>query len=671
MIPIVNYFWEDTTKWRTLWIGAAGILVFIPVSYILRYRKAIKKRLEEIENRPLMVRVPYKDTIDKKEIRILELNPEFVRKHKGEWNLISLGQYMRSLRPFSTGNSDEDSKLPKFIEVELEAAIGSVLLRALGRRVGGTVLPLLGISNIHAKTARVAASIASWFVSRDLASQYKEDAEKASSVEHIEDKGTLPFGVNDLSAFANLNEELASAPEVVRSLDDMSIGEVGYKPSFGGPLPTGDEEVTQANTKNGNGTTKEDGSDLIPNPFIVSVHWESAIKGMEQLLIENESVHVRESHDSEAVKSTAGYDPDDRSFPEPTPISERLLPDLYMGWGSAKCSHTKREIIRNRLFCVLFNKLSYNFYKKEQKQPDLFVVKMTPETDEAMWTPQDFLQALLDGGHQIEMCPRTNITSFGLALCVKEKDGSFSNVPLGIFLRSGYEESDSRPVYYILPHGGMDLRISGPLVGKDATGKDRNCNIQFFVSVEGMTGWHSDHNAEVPWLKKISSTDVYTTDQALRAMKIGGILAVTWNAVATEMKVPFGGYGLAGVCTDSAAILDFAIRGETNLFPLVATGRFLIRAGRRLIHLYENTKEIGSKKYSDDVKRLILAFCRINSDLHASPDALLSSSTRYLAFQPETACFKVQEDGKSIMKNLMDVFEKFDQLAASRSSIKV
>lgn len=663
--------WKDATTWRSVWIGATGVLVFFPVSYVLRYRKSIKKRLKQIEDemsKPLMTRGPYKkftETSDnsQREIRLLELNPEYVEKHKGDWNLVSLGSYLNSLKPSLTGDSQEDSKLPKFIEVELETVMGTVLLRALGHRLGGAILPLLGVTDVHSRTTRIATAIASWWVSHFMVLAHQKQEEESDKnpnpVDHLLDKGKLRLNFNELSSFANLYEKLAPSKDAFDSLEYLRRGEIGFEPSFGRPLSPGkDEEAAGTNDE-----TKEDEADLIHNPFIVSLHWDNAIEGMEKQIMERESMQIRETPNSEAVESTMKYDPEDRSFSEPTPVHERLLPDLYMGWGNAKCTHTKREIIRNRLFSVLFNKLSYNFYKKEQGDSDLFILKMTPGTYQHIWSPEDFLQALMDAGHKVEMCPKSNITTFGLALCVKENDGTFSNVPIGCFVQSGYERKDSRPAHYVLPHGGMDLSVIGPLVGKSSSGKSRRCNIQFYASAEGVTCWNSDHNPEVPWIQKVASTDFYSNDQVLRAMKLSGILAVTFNALATEMNLPLGGYGLNGVCSDCGGLLDFAVRGETNVFPLVSTGRFLIRSGRRLIQLYENIKDVGGQGFGDDIRRLIAAFCIIDSDLQASPANLRSSAKRFLASQPETLCFKLEQESKVIMTDLMQNFEKFDHWA--------
>ena len=667
----------DFTTWRTLAIGAVGILVLFPISYVIKYRRSIRRRLLSIESQGVMVRETVKSRQKRKGrvIHCLELNPAFVEMHKEKWKLVGLGEYLTHLRPRlpgcdENGNSEDsanNSVLPKFIEHELDAAIGAILLKSLGKRFGGAILPLLGITNLDSATAAIATSIASWWASHFLVKEMEEMGKRES----LFDAGSLPVNLGEVISMVNLNQKLVTSEMEVKPLEWMRRGEVGYSPTFGTPLP---KETGSESKEDKTEDTSEDETtimpDLIPNLFIISIHWDSAIEGMEKETIAATSVKAP-AVPNDDIQETTGttYDPDDQSLPEPTPINPRLLPDLYMGWGSAKCTHTKREIIRNRLLAVILNKLSYNVYKKEQDKTDFFAVKMK-ENSKEIKCPGDFLQALLDSGHTITMQPRATVTSFGISVCIKEKDESWSNVPIGIFLQSGYErEGDDRPAHYMMPHGGMDLHLTGPLVGKNTEGKDRNCDIQFYMAIDGLCAWHSDHNADVPWIQKTAFTKVYTNQQVVLAAKLASVLAVTFNALGTEMDLPYGGYGVLGVCNDTAALLDFGVRGETSMFPLVSTGRFLIRISRRLIQLHSRMKDINGPNSGDDIRRLIAASCMIQSDLQASPANLISSSKRFLMSQPDVLCFQLEQESKEIMADLKEAFMDFDKSVFQKFSI--
>ena len=392
---------------------------------------------------------------------------------------------------------------------------------------------------------------------------------------------------------------------------------------------------------------------MIPNPFIVEVHWEKAMTGIEILLQQSRghlSPPVSGAEPSNSVP-TNEFDPNDRSLPAPTPINQRLFPDLHIGWGSAKCTNTKGEIIRNRMFAVLLNRLAYNYYNKEQGIDEEFVVKFAGIH---INTPHSFLWALLETGHEVEVCPRSAITTFGVGACVKEKDGSWTNIPLSYFFRTGYENESGRPAHAGVPHGGMDLTISGPLVGKKS-----KCNIQFYMAIEGMCGWHSNHNADVPWIVATASTEPYSKEKALQAVRMASLLSVTFNAIGTEQNLPFGGYGVLGVCNDTAALLDQAIRGTTNMYPLVSTGRYLMHIAKRLvalrIGLFNDPKLEEELK---DIQQMIAAIMDISSDLQASPSNALDATRRYLACLPRTSVFQLEAESKEIMTHISSIFDK-------------
>ena len=117
---------------------------------------------------------------------------------------------------------------------------------------------------------------------------------------------------------------------------------------------------------------------------------------------------------------------------------------------------------------------------------------------------------------------------------------------------------------YLSAHGGVDLDIEGPLL---------QCAVQHYHVISGFTGWHSNHNFDVPWLT--DSVDLgrpFEGREKYRAVRIAGLAACSLNTAGRDL--PHGGYGLLGVCNDSTAVVEQAIRGRTHVFPLTAIGRF-------------------------------------------------------------------------------------------------
>jgi hypothetical protein len=209
-------------------------------------------------------------------------------------------------------------------------------------------------------------------------------------------------------------------------------------------------------------------------------HDEGNLDSTELKIAQEEAIEIegRKNDDNDKTMSVVdGFDPEDRCTGEPVPVNPHLFPDLYLGWGDALCSHTKREVLKMRLISLLLNRLGANYYRKVTGDDKLFSVRMS-EGDEPITMPWEFVQALIDSGHEIQVVPTSRLTTFGLALCVKEKDGSWTNVPLAVFLESGYEDKDGMMAPVMMPHSGLDMIISGPLAGRRADGTPGELRLQ-------------------------------------------------------------------------------------------------------------------------------------------------------------------------------------------------
>lgn len=175
----------------------------------------------------------------------------------------------------------------------------------------------------------------------------------------------------------------------------------------------------------------------------------------------------------------------------------------------------------------------------------------------------------------------------------------------------------------------------------------------------GMCGWHSNHNADVPWVQPVSTTAIYTKEQALTAIRVSGLLACTFNSIGTEMDLPFGGYGVLGVCNDTAALVDCAVRGSTNMYPLLSTGRFLMHVSAHLVRMWQVISQYDDmKQEADDTRRLAKAACFMESDIHCSPSQLVGAARRYLANYP-TSCFQLTADSREVISSVSAQYETF------------
>jgi hypothetical protein len=114
-------------------------------------------------------------------------------------------------------------------------------------------------------------------------------------------------------------------------------------------------------------------------------------------------------------------------------------------------------------------------------------------------------------------------------------------------------------------------------------------------------------------------------------------VAVTFSQIATEFDLPFGGYGILGMCNDSATMIDYALRGTTRAYPLLSTGRYLnhvVQYIEMLMLGISNNKLTSVPNLThaiEDIHCLLQGTSQLPSDLHISPSTLISTSERHNA----------------------------------------
>jgi hypothetical protein len=624
---------------------AVAVFVIVSTVYYRRYRKAIKQRIQQLEEESWIFGLGVtmermKDSVPRggtsfRQYKLLELNPSLREKcTKDVSSILSLGEYMSSLQPKGIPQSVAGMERPQFIEQEIQAGMAAALLKALGPNLGRALLPAM--ETLDGKAHSLATGIATkWF-----ASSMEDEMEK--------DKGGLPLSLMTLLAVSDTNAKVnpPTDSDSLSAIDKMKLGEIGVTSSF---IPT--------------------------NPFIVSRDFEAAIEKMEDELRNKQVASVGQStreldvarlelmndelltQDMKIQEAKEGqkqveYDPEGRNMVDPLPINPRLFPGLHLGWGNAKCTHTNREVLKNRLLSVLLNKLGANYYMKSKGETDIFSVQISEKAQE-ITTPWELVQGLVDTGHEIEMVPKAMITTFGTSLSVLEQDGTWSNIPLACFVESGYEDAKGTQAPAFMPHSGLNMEVSGPLIGSRADGKLSKCCIQHYIAIEGFCGWHSNHNGDVPWLEAVECGTCVAGKDAVRAARLAGLYANVLNGVATEMGLPFGGYGLTAVCNDSAAVLQECLYGTSTIYPMTSIGSFMQRTLRYAQRFRDELKPHADSHEIKDMCAIITAMRKIPSDLNASPTNALNAAKRMLHCLPPDRPFQLMNDTKNVMESIL------------------
>jgi hypothetical protein len=152
-------------------------------------------------------------------------------------------------------------------------------------------------------------------------------------------------------------------------------------------------------------------------------------------------------------------------------------------------------------------------------------------------------------------------------------------------------------------------------------------------------------------------------------------------------KFPFGGYGGLGVCADSVAAVEYALRGRTTIFPLLMRGDaktgllYVIHEHiRTRLSTYIEAKEIREnehrlrlvEEFLDWINIFARALIRLPNDIQVEPHEISDSLDRinmstmrspFFGDQFEAARLKTIKEGW--MKALKDFETDFAEVAGT------
>ena len=648
--------------------SVAGLLTLLA---LLQYRSAIVRRLKLMREESWlfgagvsMERVPtaawrthsrqIKNAGLFADLALLELNPAFYRQATADgWSLMTLGDYLSSLRPKQWPKNFSPDAIPSILQREIEAGLGAALLKVLGPNLGIALLPAVGSGPIQKRAQALASSAAGkWFF------------EQGGAISASQDKGGVPLGLLTLLAGADLNAKINSGAEPKEEAKQQTD-----VPNFDLPAI---EKMAAGEIVKGVPSFVDPTDNMVPHDnFCLDRDFDQVIRHMEAKLgAHHQRGHVTspehqmalevvadQKADQENKPQTSTYDPEDTSMAAPVPINSRLFPDLHMGWGDAKCTHTKRQVLKMRLISLLLNRLGANYQKMASgtTDDDLYTVQMTANGPK-MTKPSELVQALMDSGHKIEVVPTSRLTTFGLALCVKEPNDKWTNIPVGAFIESGFEDKHGNASPAMMPHSGLDMYISGPLAGTRADGTPSTLRIQHYIGIEGFCGWKSHEAPQVPFNEAIEQDKRLTGSDAVRATRLTALYANALNGLATDLQLPFGGYGVTSVCNDSTAVVQQCLYGRSTIYPMTSIGKFAQRTMRYARNFRQRLMDQEGLLLDDevcDLSALVKAMKELPNDINSSPSNAESAARRMLhTIQPRLP-FLLNVDSKQVMEAII------------------
>jgi hypothetical protein len=174
--------------------------------------------------------------------------------------------------------------------------------------------------------------------------------------------------------------------------------------------------------------------------------------------------------------------------------------------------------------------------------------------DKRYTTIDDAVRALVASGHRIQIDNARYFADFlGLAY-----NGATVRAP--VWVDTQIPLPDGGTLKMPAPHAHHNIYVSGPLV---------NAHLKFYMGIDNGTAFRVQSNITRHWS---GGNPVYTydsnadADKVVKLLSLGGALRKKWMAAGADK--PALGYGTIGVCTDSTAIVEYAMEGTVTLFPL-------------------------------------------------------------------------------------------------------
>ena len=170
-----------------------------------------------------------------------------------------------------------------------------------------------------------------------------------------------------------------------------------------------------------------------------------------------------------------------------------------------------------------------------------------------------------------------------------------------------------------------------------------------------MCAWASNNNVDGPWVKDVDCGNRLKGKNVIPAVRLAALQALIVSTVGSDFNLPNGGYGLMGVCNDTAAWLEQTLFGSTHIYPITLTGRFAIHMMRRARELetrFSTNRAMAAETKA--VRELMAGLTKLPSDMTNLPSGVLEQCRRQLHCMHPERPFKLMQQTESIIKSLMD-----------------
>jgi hypothetical protein len=230
----------------------------------------------------------------------------------------------------------------------------------------------------------------------------------------------------------------------------------------------------------------------------------------------------------------------------------------------------------------------------------------------------NFLAALERAGHKVDVEVSHRVANFA-ALHATAPDGTLLDVPAPLMVRTGVKDAQGREAVVPAVHSELVIRVTP---GPDAKEPRLEAACKWYQGVSA-TGFFPVDLFETPAWAGAAVPDRFSGKEALKAVRMAGILSDVINHAARDQALQASGYGITGVCNDSVAIIQHALTGRVTGYPLLMRDETLAP---------EIAKRLGDQARWDDadLRAIRRSIAAVPSDVQANA----TSGARALASIP-------------------------------------
>lgn len=253
---------------------------------------------------------------------------------------------------------------------------------------------------------------------------------------------------------------------------------------------------------------------------------------------------------------------DDVDAPRPPSTIKELAPGLYQGELPGPASDA--QVKRNRVLAEVFGRLSNNVGAAEA---DRFQVT---HHGQAFTKLDDFVKALKADGYEVNVSFEQRVANFAnLKTAVPGSNPpEFLDVPAPLMIKTGIKDALGKEAIVPAVHSEMLVSIKGP--GFDA-------DLKFYQGTSGTGFFPRGIHGDPSWCGRSKQADL-TGDDALEAISLAGAFTDLVNTTAKAKNLYADGYGVTGVCNDSVAVVQQAVTGRADAYPLLMKDSVLSEA---------------------------------------------------------------------------------------------